>query len=241
MSWKVCIFGEWNGPFTLKRIEELTSVRPSLFLLAEGATDEELAELLKSPRIVGLAIVSPSITVAATRTLRAVPRLTELILCGPPITDDFLLHLSGIATLREITLVHTACTIDGVRRFLEAAPECTVFRGGTDSICPVSLRREVQLFVSGTVLRQAAGRRCENRDGVWTDVGIAADMPVVKIKPQSRTYLRMLERHPQMSEVFQLGRQVAWVTPSRTVLVIDPAAGEEQLSDMEIDRLFTIA
>jgi Ca-activated chloride channel family protein len=41
-----------------------------------------------------------------------------------------------------------------------------------------------------------------------------------------------------MSEVFQLGTHVVWVTPSGAALLVDPAEGREQMSDAEIDRLF---
>jgi len=224
------------GPFTLKEIEEFN--HPNQFLLAEGISNEELEELLALPPFGGLAILSRYITVAATATLRALPKLRELILCGSPITDEFLLNLATIATLREITLVHTSCTNSGVQCFIDAAMECRVYRGGSDSIYPVSLRRQLQLFVSGTVLRWAANRKCLNLDGVWTDEGVDAAMPVVKLKAMSEAYFRMLKRHPQMSEVFELGNRVVWVTPSRTVLIIDATAAEEQMNDVDIDRLF---
>jgi hypothetical protein len=92
--------------------------------------------------------------------------------------------------------------------------------------------------VARATAKQAAGRKCLDINGVWTDDGVDAKMPLVKLKAQSDAYFRMLERHPQMREVFQLGNRVVWVTPSRSVLVIEPAAGEERMSDAEIDRLF---
>ena len=97
-----------------------------------------------------------------------------------------------------------------------------------------------QPAVPRAAVRQAAGRRCLEMGGVWVDDGIDAKMPVVKIKAQSDAYFRMLQRQPQLREVFQLGNRVAWLTPSGTVLVIDPDAGEQHLSDAAIDRLFEV-
>jgi Ca-activated chloride channel homolog len=92
--------------------------------------------------------------------------------------------------------------------------------------------------IARAIAKQAAGRKCLDINGVWTDAGVEAKMPLVKLKAQSDAYFRMLERHPEMREVFQLGNRVVWVTPSRSVLVIEPAAGEERMSDADIDRLF---
>src|SRR5688572_20405638 len=118
MPWKVCIFGEWCGPFTLKRIAQLTAGRPNPFLLAEGTTNKVLEQLLTLPRIGGLAILSRDVTADAIKTLRRLPDLAELILCGPPITDDFLAGLEALTQLERLTLVHTSCTAGGVQMFL---------------------------------------------------------------------------------------------------------------------------
>jgi Ca-activated chloride channel family protein len=92
--------------------------------------------------------------------------------------------------------------------------------------------------VARATVRTAAGRTCLELNGVWTDQAFDAKLPVVKIKAQDDAYFRMLERHQEMAEVFQLGNRVVWVTPSQTVLVIDPTEGQVQMSDEEIDRLF---
>jgi hypothetical protein len=147
MPWKVCIFGEWCGPFTLKRIADLTSERPNPFLLAEGVSNADLKKLRKLPRIGGLAILSADITAAAITTLRSLPELREMILCGPPITDEFLGAMEELTQLESITLVHTACTPEGVRRFLSSVRKCLVYKAGVDGVLPASLRRELMLFL----------------------------------------------------------------------------------------------
>jgi Ca-activated chloride channel family protein len=98
------------------------------------------------------------------------------------------------------------------------------------------LRNQSQ--VGRAKVRQAAGRNCVNLRGVWVDDGFDPKLAVVKVKALSAAYFRMLERQPQMSEVFRLGNRVVWVTPSRTVLVIDPSDGRDSMSDDEIDALF---
>jgi Ca-activated chloride channel family protein len=92
--------------------------------------------------------------------------------------------------------------------------------------------------VGQKLVRQAAGRTCCNINGVWADQGFDANMKQVTIKAMSAAYFRMLERHPEMKAVFQLGTQIVWVTPSGCGLVIDPAKGAETMSDAEIDALF---
>jgi hypothetical protein len=94
--------------------------------------------------------------------------------------------------------------------------------------------------VAATSARQAAGRTCLEVGGVWIDEGFDAKMPSVVVKAQGKAYFRLLERHPEIKEVFQLGNRLIWVTPSRTVLMIDAAGGKEDMTDAEIDRLFVV-
>jgi Ca-activated chloride channel homolog len=98
------------------------------------------------------------------------------------------------------------------------------------------MRNESQ--VGRAKVRQAAGRTLLRIRGIWVDDGYDAKLSVVKVKAQGAAYFRILERQPQMREVFRLGNRVAWVTPSNTLLVIDPRDGNEQMSDDEIDALF---
>jgi Ca-activated chloride channel homolog len=91
-----------------------------------------------------------------------------------------------------------------------------------------------------TALRQVAGRNCMEVGGVWIDEGFNAKMPVVTVKAMSTAYFRLLERHPEIKEVFQLGNYLVWVTPSGTALVIDTNDGKSDLMDAEIDRLFVV-
>jgi Ca-activated chloride channel family protein len=95
-----------------------------------------------------------------------------------------------------------------------------------------------QSRVEQTALRQVAKRNCVEIGGVWIDEGYEAKMPTVAIKAMSDAYFRILERHPETKEVFQLGNHLLWVTPNGSALVIDTTEGKDKLDDAEIDKLF---
>jgi Ca-activated chloride channel family protein len=98
-----------------------------------------------------------------------------------------------------------------------------------------------QLRLEALARRQVQGRNCLEVGGVWIDEAFDAKMPTVTVKAQSDAYFRMLERQPQVKEVFQLGNHLVWVTPNGTALVVDSADGKESLPDADIDRLFAAA
>ena len=65
-----------------------------------------------------------------------------------------------------------------------------------------------------------------------------AKMTTVRIKALSAAYFKLLQKQASLGEVFKLGTRIVWVTPSGTALVIDPTAGEESISDEQIEALF---
>src|SRR5207248_1279733 len=69
-----------------------------------------------------------------------------------------------------------------------------------------------------TANRRVGNRNCLELGGVWIDEEFDPKMPAVVVKAQSDAYFRILERQPQMREVFQLGNHLVFVTPSRTAL-----------------------
>ncbi|MSU80123.1 MAG: VWA domain-containing protein [Gemmataceae bacterium] len=92
-------------------------------------------------------------------------------------------------------------------------------------------------------LTKSASRNIQNRivveiGGVWIDDAFCAKLETVSIKAQSEAYFRILERHPEVKDVYQLGNYVIWVTPSGKALIIDLNHGAETLPDADIDRLF---
>jgi len=95
-----------------------------------------------------------------------------------------------------------------------------------------------QSRLTQTASRRVAGRDCLEIGGLWIDEGFNAKMPSLVVKAMSYAYFRLLERQPQLKEVFQLGNHLVWVTPSGTALVVDTGAGKDKLTDAEIDALF---
>jgi Ca-activated chloride channel homolog len=89
-----------------------------------------------------------------------------------------------------------------------------------------------------TANRQANGRNCLEVGGVWIDDAYKADTKSITVKAQSAAYFRILEKHPEMKDVFRLGNYVVWISPSGTALVIDQNDGKDKLDDTEIEGLF---
>ncbi len=104
------------------------------------------------------------------------------------------------------------------------------------SVQTQNLRNQTRL--EPTARRNVKGRNLLEVGGVWIDEGFDAKAASVTVKAQSDAYFRILERHPAVREVYLLGNQVVWVTPSGAALVLDTTGGKEKLSDAEIDRLF---
>ena len=104
------------------------------------------------------------------------------------------------------------------------------------SICTNNLKCQSQL--QAKAIRNVANRNCMEIGGVWIDEAFDAQTKTVAVKAQSDAYFRILERQPQMKDVFQLGNHVVWIAPNGTGLVIDTTDGNEQMSDKEIDSLF---
>jgi Ca-activated chloride channel family protein len=101
-----------------------------------------------------------------------------------------------------------------------------------------NLRNQSRLEL--TACRQVAGRNCLEIGGVWIDEEFNPKTPTLIVQAQSDAYFRILERHPAIKEVYQLGNHLVWVAPNGTTLVIDTNDGKEKLSDAEIDKLFVV-
>ena len=104
------------------------------------------------------------------------------------------------------------------------------------SHCTNSLKCQSRL--EATAIRNVANRNCMEFGGVWIDEDFTAKTKTLAVKAQSDAYFRILERQPQMKDVFQLGNHVVWIAPNGTGLVVDTTDGNEQMSDEAIDSLF---
>jgi Ca-activated chloride channel family protein len=102
--------------------------------------------------------------------------------------------------------------------------------------CSNALRCQDRLSL--TANRLANGRNCLELGGVWIDDAYKAETKSVTVKAQSDAYFQILEKHPEMKEVFRLGNFVVWICPSGTALVIDQNTGKEKMDDAEIAALF---
>ncbi len=88
------------------------------------------------------------------------------------------------------------------------------------------------------VNKQLRGRNCVEFGGVWIDEGFGDKTKTLTVKAQSAAYFRILEKQPEMKDVFRVGNHLVWIAPSGTALVIDSSDGVEKLEDAEIDGLF---
>src|SRR5262249_61530347 len=88
--------------------------------------------------------------------------------------------------------------------------------------------------------RQVQGRTCLEIGGIWIDEGYDTKMTKVVVKAQSNAYFKLLEKHPEVKDVFRLGNHLVWVTPSGTALIIDTNDGKEELTDSDIEALFKV-
>jgi Ca-activated chloride channel family protein len=95
--------------------------------------------------------------------------------------------------------------------------------------------------VTAKANRTANGRNCFNINGVWIDEHFNAKVKTLNVKAQSDAYFRILDKHPEMKSVFQLGNRVVWIAPNGVALIIDPTEGKESLDNDEIDKLFVAA
>jgi Ca-activated chloride channel homolog len=95
-----------------------------------------------------------------------------------------------------------------------------------------------QSRLENSAVCRVAGRNCLEVGGVWIDEGFGEKTATCNVKAQSDAYFRLLEKHPELKDVFRLGNHLVWVTPSGTALVIDARNGKDKLSDAEIDKLF---
>jgi Ca-activated chloride channel family protein len=104
------------------------------------------------------------------------------------------------------------------------------------SVQMYNLRNQSRL--EQTAQRNVCNRNCLEIGGIWIDEAFDSKMPTLTIQAMSDAYFRILERHPQIKEVFQLGNYLVWVAPNGTALIVDTKDGKEKLEDAEIDRLF---
>ena len=100
----------------------------------------------------------------------------------------------------------------------------------------MNLRNQCQLTQNAQ--RRLGDRNCLEVGGVWIDEAYKSNMTLVTVKAMSEAYFRILERRPDMKNIFRISNHMVWVTPSGAALVLDTTAGQETMTDAEIDQLF---
>ena len=83
---------------------------------------------------------------------------------------------------------------------------------------------------------RAAGRTFTRKNGVWTDERYKPEMDVVEIKYLSDAYFQLLQRQPELKEVFALGDKAIVVLESGKAIRIGEN-GEDELSRKQLDAL----
>ncbi|MEJ7758333.1 MAG: VIT domain-containing protein [Gemmatimonadaceae bacterium] len=80
--------------------------------------------------------------------------------------------------------------------------------------------------------RRAGTRSFTMRDGIWTDTRKKDSMRVVKVRPYSASYFKLIELIPELAESFALGDRV--IVAGRAVAVEVAVSAAERLSDLEL-------
>jgi Ca-activated chloride channel homolog len=99
------------------------------------------------------------------------------------------------------------------------------------------LRQQDRLTLSAN--KQAYGRNCVEVAGNWVDEQFTSTTRTVNIKAQSDAYFAILQAHPEMKEVYLLGNNLVWITPSGVAIALSDTSGDEKLTDKQISELFT--
>jgi len=73
------------------------------------------------------------------------------------------------------------------------------------------------------------------RDGVWTDVRYKKGGDVLRVKPYSDAYFKLLELQPDLRESFSVGERV--VVAGRSMAIELTPAGAERLTDRDLAML----
>jgi len=85
--------------------------------------------------------------------------------------------------------------------------------------------------------RVVAGRRFRKVREAWVDQAFKPSTQTLRLRFLGKAYFRILALHPELSPIFALGKQVTWVSPSGTALVVDNQ-GQDEVTDAALVRLF---
>jgi hypothetical protein len=84
-------------------------------------------------------------------------------------------------------------------------------------------------------VRRAGNLTFVLRDSVWTDVRYKSTGPVLRVKPFSDAYFKLLELQPDLRDAFTVGDRA--IISGRSMAIELTPTGEERLSDKDITVL----
>jgi Ca-activated chloride channel homolog len=73
------------------------------------------------------------------------------------------------------------------------------------------------------------------RDGVWTDAKFRQDAPVLRVKPFSDAYFKLIEAMPELREAFSFNERL--IVSGRSMAIELTPQGKEQLTDADLRQL----
>jgi len=73
------------------------------------------------------------------------------------------------------------------------------------------------------------------RDSIWTDVRYKSTVPVLRVKPFSDAYFKLIELQPDLRDAFTVGERA--IIAGRNMAIELTPAGEERLSDKDLAML----
>jgi Ca-activated chloride channel family protein len=122
----------------------------------------------------------------------------------------------------------------------DPAPAAVQFEAAKSAAAQRSATSLSAADAASGVRNDASVRRAGNvtfvlRDSVWTDVRYRNSGMVLRVKPFSDAYFRLLEVQPDLREAFSVGERV--IVAGRSMAIELTPAGEEQLMDRDLALL----
>src|SRR5438105_7371719 len=103
------------------------------------------------------------------------------------------------------------------------------------SVTNMSAADAVTGVAAGANVQRAGNATFVLRDSIWTDVRYKNSGPMLRVKPFSDAYFRVLELEPELREPFSVGDRV--IVAGRSMAIELTAAGVERLSDRDLAML----
>jgi Ca-activated chloride channel family protein len=120
------------------------------------------------------------------------------------------------------------------------APAAVQFEAAKSAAVQRSATNMADADASSGVRADASVQRVGNvtfvlRDSVWTDVRYKKTGPVLRIKPFSDAYFKLLEQQPDLREPFSIGDRA--IVAGRSMSIELTPSGVERLSDRDLEML----